>query len=318
MNLLAILVLPAALVLGGQAEGSVDTTKHGHPDIRGVWDFDDPKASRERFEKLMAEFDGAADASFRLELKTQIARTFGLEGDFAPAHALLDEVETALGGTTPTVRMRYLLERGRAFNSSGEPGQARLLFLEAWELGRTTGEHGLAVDAAHMMAIVEKGDASLEWNERAIAYAEGTQDPKALDWLGSLYNNTGWSHHDMGNHERALELWRKALAWQHERNPDTDRERIARYMVGRGLRSLDRCDEALEVQRALLADIEAKGLARDGYVCEELGECLLALGRGDEAAPWFGRAWETLSKDDWLVKNEPERLARMKDLAGRK
>jgi tetratricopeptide (TPR) repeat protein len=317
MNLLAILVLPAALALGGQAEGSVDTTKQGHPDIRGVWDFNDPAASRDRFEKLLGKFDGAGDVSFRLELKTQVARAYALEGDFASAHAVLDEVEQTLEGAPPVVRIRYLLERGRAFNSSGKPDTARALFLEAWELGKEVGEHGLAVDAAHMMAIVEKGPSSLEWNERAIAYAEETQDPKAMDWLGSLYNNTGWSHHDLGNYERALELWRKALDWQHEHNPGSDRERIARYMVGRGLRSLDRCDEALEVQRALLADIEAGGHTQDGYVFEEIGECLLALGRGDEAAPWFGRAWEALSKDDWLAKNEPERLARMKQLAGR-
>jgi len=287
------------------------------PDIRKVWDFDQPAESRQRFQALKARFAGDEHAFFRLELDTQIARSHGLAGEFDQAHAVLDSVETALAGAPPIVRLRYLLERGRAFNSSGRAEDAAPLFLEAWQLGREAGEHGLAVDAAHMMAIVEKNPASLEWNERAIAHAEETQDPKALDWLGSLYNNSGWSHHDMGNFARALELWEKALAWHGERNPGSDRERIARYMVGRGMRSLERFDDALAVQSALLSDIETQGLEQDGYVYEEIAECLLALNRSAEAAIAFGQAYDLLAKDEWLAANEQERLERMKSLAGR-
>lgn len=312
------LLLSAALGGAGSPEEIVDTTRHDHPDLRKVWDFGDPEASRGRFEKLLGRYDGAAHAAFRLEVRTQIARALGLQRDFDGAHAILDEVERSLDGAPATVRVRYLLERGRVLNSSGAPEKARPLFLEAWDAGRAADAHGLAVDAAHMMAIVERGTGSLEWNEGAIAYAEETSDPQAMDWLGSLYHNAGWSHHDLGNHGRALALWEKALAWQRERNPGTDRERIARYTVGRGLRSLERFAEALEMQRALLADIESKGLAHDGYVFEEIGECLLALGRGDEAAGPFGKSYDLLSQDDWLTKNEPDRLARMKALAGRK
>jgi len=287
-----------------------------HPDLREVWNFGDPAGSRARFEKLLTGHTGPGDAGFRLELRTQIARTHGLEGAFDEAHAVLDEVERALDGAPPVARVRLLLERGRVFNSSGRPDEARPLFLAAWDLAREVGEHGLAVDAAHMVAIVEPGDRSLEWNERAISYAEETGDPRALDWLGSLYNNTGWSWHDLGKYERALGLWEKALAWQRDRNPGSERERIARYMVGRGLRSLGRHAEALEIQRTVLADIAAKRLAADGYVYEEIGECMLSLGRDAEAADAFARAWEVLSQDRRLAEHEPERLARMKQLAG--
>jgi len=287
-----------------------------YPDIRQVWDFDDPAASRTRFEKLVSEYAGDAHAAFRLELRTQIARACGLLGAFDEAHAVLDEVEGALDGMPDVVRVRCLLERGRALNSSGRRDEARPRFLEAWDRAREIGEHGLAVDAAHMVAIVEEGDGALEWNERAIAYAEETNDPRALDWLGSLYNNAGWSWHDLGKVERALGLWEKALDWQRERNPGTGRERVARYMVGRGLRSLGRYPEALEIQRTVLADIAAKRLAPDGYVWEEIGECMLALGRGEEAADAFARAHEVLSQDRWLSEHEPDRLARMKELAG--
>ena len=48
--------------------------------------------------------------------------------------------------------------------------------------------------------------------------------------------------------------------------------------------------EALAEQQALAAELEAEGEV-DGYVDEELAECLLALGRGDEARPYFSRAY---------------------------
>ena len=298
-------------------EKNVHEPSQPYPDIRKTWDFGDPAASRGRFEKLIADLSGPEHRDFRLELETQVARTHGLEGDFAEAHAILDRVEAALETAPPVVRMRYLLERGRTLRSGNAPAEARPLFDEAWALGRECGEHGLAVDAAHMIALVTENEESLRWNQKAIDHAEETGDPDALDWLGSLYNNTGWSYHDLGQHERALGLWEKAVVWQKERNPGTDRERIARYMVGRGLRSLGRHEEALEVHRTLLAEREKKGLDADGYVHEEIAENLHALGKEAEAAPEFGRAYDLLSRDDWLAKNEADRLARMKKLAGR-
>ena len=54
----------------------------------------------------------------------------------------------------------------------------------------------------------------------------------------------------------------------------------------------------------------------DGYVYEELAECLYALGRLDEAKPYFRRAHELLSKDAWFVEGEAPRLARLAMLGG--
>jgi hypothetical protein len=53
----------------------------------------------------------------------------------------------------------------------------------------------------------------------------------------------------------------------------------------------------------------------DGYVFEEIGECLLALNRAVEARPYFAKAYETLSQDEWLRDREPARLARLKELS---
>ena len=67
------------------------------------------------------------------------------------------------------------------------------------------------------------------------------------------------------------------------------------------------------MQQVLLAENEAEG-AQSGYTFEELGECLLSLGRGDEARPWFALAHEQLAQDLWLQAEEPDRLSRLQRL----
>ena len=47
-----------------------------------------------------------------------------------------------------------------------------------------------------------------------------------------------------------------------------------------------------------------------------MAECLLALGRGDEARTHFARAYAELSKDQWLAESEPARLGRLAQLGG--
>ena len=47
-----------------------------------------------------------------------------------------------------------------------------------------------------------------------------------------------------------------------------------------------------------------------------MGECLHALGEEGESKEWFSKAYQELSKDDWLKENGSERLARLKELGG--
>jgi hypothetical protein len=64
---------------------------------------------------------------------------------------------------------------------------------------------------------------------------------------------------------------------------------------------------------SLLEEHERAGTS-DGYVREEIGECLLALGREAEARPHFARAWSLLSRNPWLAASEPARLERLRTL----
>ena len=279
-------------------------------DFDTLWNFSNPAATEVQFWALLPEAQRIG-GPYHLELLTQLARTQGLQRKFGEGHAILDQVEP-LKETTPRVHMRYLLERGRLFNSSGQPDQARPLFLAAWEIGHSRGEDNLAVDAAHMLGIVETGPESLRWNELAMAHAEQSSDSAARHWLGSLYNNIGWNYHDMGRFAEALDKFQRALAFRQARG-NVDAIRIAKWSVACCLRSLKHVPEALALQRELLAEFEAAGTT-NGYVFEELGECLLALDRVDDAKPFFARAYEELSKDAYLVENEATRLARLKNL----
>jgi tetratricopeptide (TPR) repeat protein len=177
-------------------------------------------------------------------LLTQIARAQGLQRRFDQAHATLDEAAALLEPGLVVSRVRYLLERGRVFNLASDKQQASPLFDEAWRVARDVGEDFYAVDAAHMLGICEPPESALAWNERALELAEKSPQPRAKGWLGSLYNNIGWTYHDLGRFEQALEMFTRALEyWQ--KQPQPDRLRIARWTVARATRSLGRFHEAV-------------------------------------------------------------------------
>ncbi len=236
-------------------------------EIDSLWDYDDPAGSEARFR---AALDEAAPAR-RLELLTQLARAQGLQRRFEDAHRTLDEVESALAGAPPRTRLRYLLERGRVFNSAGEPERARPLFADALALATSdTAEAFYAIDAAHMLAIVAPADEALEWNRRALALAEAAEDERARGWRGSLLNNLGWTYYDAGDLPAALDALQRALDERRARGSAED-VRVARWCVARVRRELGQVAEALAEQRALQVEYEALG-QRSRYVDEEMEE----------------------------------------------
>ena len=188
---------------------------------------------------------------------------------------------------------------------------ARPLFLQALDLAVRSKEDVYAVDAAHMMAIVEPTEKQLQWNLKALAIAESSEDERARRWKGSLYNNIGWTYFDQGQYEEALFMFEKALRFREEQG-DPVNIRVARWSVAKVLRMMGHTEEALEIQQQLFQEYEAAG-QRSGYVYEEIAECMMAVGREQEAQGWFAAAYEELSRDPW-VANEHERLNRLKEL----
>lgn len=185
----------------------------------------------------------------------------------------------------------------------------------AWELARTLGEDGPAVDAAHMLAIVDAPPGEAHWHERALELADTSPDPAARRWRGSLWNNIGWARFDAGDLEGALAAFETALAARQERGQAKE-TRIAEWCIARCIRALGRPAEALALQERLAAETAAAGVPESGFGADEIGECLLDLGRAGEARPYLARAAELLGADAWLVEHEPDRIARLKHLGG--
>lgn len=276
-------------------------------DIDAFWEYGDPAASEQRFRAVLADASG----DLRLELLTQVARTLSLRRRFDDAHALLDTVEPDLARAGAAPRVRYLLERGRTFNSSGARERALPLFASAWTVAREHRLDGLAVDAAHMAAIAADGDEAARWTAQGLQVARESTAPKARALLPALLNNHAWNLHDAGRYADALPVFREAeVEWR--RTGRQPQGRIATWSVARCLRSLGRHEEALAIQFDLEREWARAG-ASDGFVFEEIAELLDALGRVDEAKPWFRRAHETLSRDARFAASEPARLARLRD-----
>jgi len=287
------------------------------PNFDAMWDYRNPDVTEAKFKEILPLLKNSAeftyDAGYHAELLTQIARAQGLQEKFDEAHKTLDEAEKLLTENLKTAKVRYLLERGRVYNSSGVSEKAKPLFFEAWEFGTTNKLDLYAIDAAHMIGIVVLPEKQLEWSLKALDLTEKTEDKRAKGWLGPLYNNIGWTYHDLQEYEKALELFEKALKWRQEIN-DEYSIRIQKWNIARTFRSLGRIDEALEIQLALKKEFEEKQLEQDGYVFEELGELYLIKDNQTEAKKYFKLAFENLSKDNWLQQNEPDRLKRLKDL----
>ena len=282
-------------------------------DFDKLWDYNDPAGTEKKFRELLPKAEKGKDKEYYIELLTQLARTQSLQRKFTEAHEILDVVMKLLKPEHIVPRIRFMLERGRTYNSSKVYDKARELFLASYMQADKYEEDNLAIDAVHMLGIVDKGDESLKWNELAIQMAEDTEDEKARGWLGSLYNNTGWTYHDMGEYDKALELFERNVVWRTERESGMQLY-IAKWSVARCLRSLGRIEESLEMQLALRGKDSEMYSCEDGYNSEEIAECLHALGRADEAKPYFKRAYEQLSKDIWVQENDKEKLERLKSL----
>lgn len=283
-------------------------------DFQSLWDYNDAAGSEAKFRMLLAETSAETDKSFHAEVLTQIARAQGLQRKFDDAHAILDQAEAMIDDVMYKPHVRLLLERGRVFNSSNSKDKAKPLFIEAWELASQNNLDGLAVDAAHMIAIVEDAEEAFKWNHKALDLANSSSEPDAQRWKGSLCNNIGWTHHENGDFDTALKLFQQALDHRIEQDK-AEETRIAQWCVARCLRSLGKVEEALAIQKQLKKE-NASVDNPDGHIPEEIAECLHELGRVDEAKPYFRRAYELLSKDSWLCENEPKRIERLKELGG--
>lgn len=286
------------------------------PAIKSLWDYNDPAGTEKKFQELLPKVKQTGSKVYLGELVTQIARTHSLRGQFEEAKKVLNELNSWNLETYPTVLVRYYLENGRIYSSSGEKEPAAVEFQKAWSLATAEGLDYHAVDAAHMMVIASKElEDQIGWTEKAITLAEQSEDKDANNWLGALYNNVGWSYFDSKQYEKALEQFQKGLDWRVKNTTNAQGIFIAKWCIARTHRALGNGEKALEIQ--LLLEQEMKGTDNpDGYVYEELAELYWEKDQKDKAKSYYKLAYEQLSKDNWLVKNEPDRINKLKEKAG--
>lgn len=275
------------------------------PSIRDLWDFDDIPLSEQRFREWIDRI--SQTNPYHFELKTQLARTYSLRGRFNEAHEILNEVVHHLDSSA-LVRVRYLLERGRTYNSAAQAAAALPLFEEAWNTANTANLDALAIDAAHMVAIADPDpEKQVAWNLKALELAEQSRQQDAKHWFGSLYNNLGWTYHDLKNYEQALTTFQKAASWYAQQQGQNHAFHIAQYAIARTLRSLQRHQDALDILQPVLQE-QIEQETGDGFIYEELAENWLALGQADKAQPYFEQAYQHLKDISWMDEERLERL----------
>lgn len=250
-------------------------------DLNALWDFGNPALSEQRFRAALP----GASGDEALILQTQIARSYGLRGEFERTRALLARLAPQLVEAGPEARTRYWLELGRSHASATHPPasqtessrqQARAAYEQAIALARAARLDGLAIDGLHMLAFVDTAPADqLRWGEQALAIALASEQPAAQRWQASLRNNIGLALQQLDRHAEALAQFEQALALR-EHGSNAGATHVARWMVARSLRLQGRANDALSLQLQL----ERNG-PPDRYVFEELET--LYRSRGDTA-----------------------------------
>ncbi len=100
---------------------------------------------------------------------------------------------------------------GKAIELEGAfPEKAALLFGEAWELAQTDFEKCVAAHylARHQHGISEK----LDWDLRALAFAEAVRDGSVDAFFPSLLLNVGKGFEDSGDNLQARNYYERGLA----------------------------------------------------------------------------------------------------------
>jgi len=255
-----------------------------------MWDFNSPGLSEQRFRAALP----GASADEALVLKTQIARTYGIRGNFAQALEQLAEIQPQVQRAGPEANARYHLELGRCYCSATHPPEsqtaearelARVAYMKAFELAKEHTLDDLAIDALHMMTFVDTApEDQLEWDRKALAFMESSLQPAARKWEASLHNNTGYALHLLGRYEEALAEFKLALAAR-ERTGKPQDIRVAHWMIAWTLRAMGRLAEALGIQLRLEKEGDEAG-EPDPYVFEELEHLYKAL-NDDQKAEYY-------------------------------
>ena len=262
-------------------------------DPSALWDFSNPALSRQRFEVALAT---SKDADEALVLRTQIARSHGLERNFDRARAELKALEPVLPNASATARVRFSLELGRTHASathtlqdSQDPQAARAAFQAALALAKANQLDALAIDAVHMLAFVDTAPADqLHWANAALAISLASHQADARRWEASIRHNLGYALQQLKRFDEALDAFRQSeAAFNQTARPQ--RALVARWMQANTLRLMGDAAQALAMQTELETKNAELGKP-DVYVFDELALLHTAMGNTEASAQYRQKA----------------------------
>ncbi len=290
------------------------------PDLDGLWDFDDLQRTEFEITQRLPK-EGEGWNSQALELLSQKARVQGLLGKLPETNATLTKLKTLLAEQNEPqknqrAQIRFFIEQGRFLGLSMSKSHSIAFFAQAMEQATKSGEFYFAVEAALMLSVSQPPKSQYEWLKKAIQIAETSGDEQAKLWLSILYTMEAWHVYDLRRFEEALVSFEKALA-RPQSPQDATRITTIKWSIGLTLRTLNRVQEALDLQRKLMEELTAVGKI-NGYVLLEIAECLQLLGNHDEARTYFESAYKELSLNGWYADNKGLELNRIQRLSKRR
>jgi tetratricopeptide (TPR) repeat protein len=283
------------------------------PDPDGTWDFEDLGRTEDSLRQNILR-------SANVDSLTQLARVQGLKGDLSGTTATLLQAKELLDQTSQTgskSEVRLLMEQGRFYSLSMNPPQSQTYFSKAWELATSLKEDFSSIEAALMLSIIQPPKFQNLWLQRSLELAQTTGDEKARLWLPHLYMRAGWHSFDFRKFEEALEFFKKSLEVSKSLKSNSQMIISMKWSIGRTLRALSRSEEALEIQRELLSNLDGLG-KKNGHVYLEIAECLQVLQKHDEARGNFELAYKELSLNGWYSDNKSLELSRIQHLYKKK
>ncbi|HEX6047811.1 MAG TPA: serine/threonine-protein kinase [Gemmatimonadaceae bacterium] len=189
------------------------------------------------------------------------------------------EVSTNLGNLAVIVRDR------------GEYDEAEQLLRQALAIDQTTfgPEHTYVAYDLNELAVVlrlrGKPDSAASILRRVLALTSRLAGAGHRNTI-AVKVNLGRALRESGRYDEAVALFREALGQLPDENPDTDPFRVnAAVGLGRSLVKLGKLDEALPLLKSALDESTRKFGAESFRTAEAhlgLGECLRAMGRGQE------------------------------------
>jgi tetratricopeptide (TPR) repeat protein len=279
-----------------------------------LWKYADPAGTEAAFRQYLRDSD--LPDSHRAELLTQVSRACCLQRHHREAREALDEALPLIPPGANRPRVRWLLELSRLCNERGTDRRGVPHAEEAWRLARECGEDFYAADAAHMLGYVQDGEESVRWHQEGLTLVGETDDVRTRRWHFRLLSNLGKKYVEMKRYDEALRGYDEAVRVAETQDLGAEIRRDARWNVAHTHRVAGDPERALGIQRELEAEVAATAGKPDGYVFEEIAECLLALGRPGEARTYFASAYEQHKDDPWFPPTDPARLQRIRELGG--